>query len=692
MKKLLSVLIISGFLFLTNGYDKLSLVERFTNASCGPCASINNAWYNATTANLLSSGSISHIIYNVWWPGANDPMYLLNQNDNTTRTNFYGVNAVPHINVNGSEVNTASSSYLTSAVNSGNAQFAPFNLVISQGVISNNLIQIQVKIIRDPNDVSTFGDIKLRVALTEKTVAYTTPPGSNGESRFYSVCRKMMPNASGSAFTVPSPGDSVTVNLEYIPSAAFLQSVNMDSIRVVAFIQDDNTREIFQSNMREVNQNYMATLTTQDENYFGSSGETATYTAYIKNIGVFQDTYNVNLGFEGPAGWTLTFTTVNGTFDYGETDAITLNPGDSTQVQANVSPNFINGYGKTAIQFLSNQGSFGYAEYTYTTFGLDVLVVDDDGGEDYEVYFQNELINLNSDYGIAPADFVVTNVDSLNTYNIIIWNTAVTEPGLSTDEINAIKIFLDNGGNLYLNGVDLAYQLADPSSPYYSTETLDFFNNYLHADYVLREHSATITQGIAGDPITGDLPMTTLVGGTGANTINHSAGRYVNQISANGLNNANILSFWLKPDEHPAIRTFHGLSGKIVFTAFGFETIALSERRELFAQNLVEWLSTPVSVEDNETDVYPSSFELSQNYPNPFNPVTIIKYQVPSFSHVSIKVYDLVGREVAVLVNEQKAPGSYQVNFESKNLASGIYFYKMITGEFTSVKKMNLLK
>jgi hypothetical protein len=61
-------------------------------------------------------------------------------------------------------------------------------------------------------------------------------------------------------------------------------------------------------------------------------------------------------------------------------------------------------------------------------------------------------------------------------------------------------------------------------------------------------------------------------------------------------------------------------------------------------------------------------------------------------SPILIKVYDIIGREVAVLVDEVKEPGIYQVSFDSKNLASGIYFYKMIAGNFTSVKKMNLLK
>ena len=79
-------------------------------------------------------------------------------------------------------------------------------------------------------------------------------------------------------------------------------------------------------------------------------------------------------------------------------------------------------------------------------------------------------------------------------------------------------------------------------------------------------------------------------------------GHYANQINADGNNNVNILSFWLKPDEHPGIRALHGTSSKVVFTAFGFETIALAERRALFAERILDWLDIPVSVEDNQSE------------------------------------------------------------------------------------------
>lgn len=691
MKKILLFLSLSGFIFSANAYDKLTLVERFTNASCVPCAQINSAWYNSTIQNYINNDQITHIVYNVWWPGANDPMYLLNQADNTSRTSYYGCNYVPWIDVNGTKI-AETQAALVNAVTSGNSEFAPFKLVITQGVISNSLIEIGVKIIRDPIDVTTFGNVKLRVALTEKTVTFPYPPGGNGESVFHSVSRKMLPNASGTSFTVPAPGDSIMITLQYVPTAAFLQAVNMDSIRVVAFIQDDNNRKIHQSNYYDINRNYMATINSPENFYFGASTETAVYSAYLKNIGLFQDTYNVNLAFDGPGGWLLSFTTINGTFNLGQTDVLTLNPGDSTEIFVNVNANAINGYGKTLLNFLSNQGSFGNTEFTFTTFGLKNLVVDDDGGADYENYFLTQLENMSVEFGAVPSDYLLNKPNSINTFDAIIWNTGITTPGLNSNEISLLKTFLDNGGGLYLNGVDLPYQLADPSSPYYTSETNDFFTNYLHSNYILRNHPTTIVSGISGDPITNGIGMMTLIGGSGANTINHSAGRYVNRISAEGTNSANILAFWQKPDEHPAIRAFHGISGKVVFTAFGFETIALAERRTLFAQRIVDWLNTPVNVEGNPEDYFPSSFSLEQNYPNPFNPVTFIKYRVPEASFVTIKVYDLIGREVAILVNEIKNPGSYQVTFDSENLASGVYFYKMIAGDFSSVKKMNLLK
>jgi hypothetical protein len=92
-----------------------------------------------------------------------------------------------------------------------------------------------------------------------------------------------------------------------------------------------------------------------------------------------------------------------------------------------------------------------------------------------------------------------------------------------------------------------------------------------------------------------------------------------------------------------------------------------------------------------EFDV-PKDFALFQNYPNPFNPSTTIKFAVPKTSFVNITVFDITGQEVMTLLNKEKETGTYEVKFDARNLASGVYVYKMTAGNFTSVKKMNLLK
>jgi hypothetical protein len=88
----------------------------------------------------------------------------------------------------------------------------------------------------------------------------------------------------------------------------------------------------------------------------------------------------------------------------------------------------------------------------------------------------------------------------------------------------------------------------------------------------------------------------------------------------------------------------------------------------------------------------PTEYSLSQNYPNPFNPSTIINYQLPVNNLVTLKVFDVIGREVATLVNERQEAGSYQATFTAKGLSSGIYFYQLKTGSYSLTKHMVLLK
>jgi len=115
---------------------------------------------------------------------------------------------------------------------------------------------------------------------------------------------------------------------------------------------------------------------------------------------------------------------------------------------------------------------------------------------------------------------------------------------------------------------------------------------------------------------------------------------------------------------------------------------ALSDlAKMLYDQNF----QSVVSVNNNST-IIPGAFSLNQNYPNPFNPVTNLEFGISKLGFVSLKVYDMLGKEVAVLVNENLSPGTYRYSFDASELSSGLYFYTLNVGGFSETKRMMLLK
>jgi len=132
------------------------------------------------------------------------------------------------------------------------------------------------------------------------------------------------------------------------------------------------------------------------------------------------------------------------------------------------------------------------------------------------------------------------------------------------------------------------------------------------------------------------------------------------------------------------------------------DNLALTEVRDIkfdkddkiyLATDESVWTSSPdssVSVKDNSPII--QQYSLSQNFPNPFNPTTTIKYSIKDPGFVKLEVYDILGRKVETLVNEEKVEGDYEANFNGRNLSSGVYIYRLTSGTFSQVKKMQLIK
>ena len=102
--------------------------------------------------------------------------------------------------------------------------------------------------------------------------------------------------------------------------------------------------------------------------------------------------------------------------------------------------------------------------------------------------------------------------------------------------------------------------------------------------------------------------------------------------------------------------------------------------------------SSVVGIQNQNGSVTPAGFLLSQNYPNPFNPKTIIRYSLSENRYINLKIFNVIGKEVSVLINENQKAGSYEVEWNAVDFPSGIYFYRLTAGEFTETKKMDLIK
>jgi hypothetical protein len=151
-----------------------------------------------------------------------------------------------------------------------------------------------------------------------------------------------------------------------------------------------------------------------------------------------------------------------------------------------------------------------------------------------------------------------------------------------------------------------------------------------------------------------------------------------------------VQSYWAD------LRTLGG--GSAVVFASGFLNPSANQNGEAFgiffalADGTVGQFPEGVASVENISGVTPSNYSLSQNFPNPFNPSTTINFTIPNSEFVTLKVYNILGSEVAVLVNENLSAGAYKYNFDAQNLASGVYLYELNAGNFREIKKMNLLK
>jgi hypothetical protein len=167
----------------------------------------------------------------------------------------------------------------------------------------------------------------------------------------------------------------------------------------------------------------------------------------------------------------------------------------------------------------------------------------------------------------------------------------------------------------------------------------------------------------------------------------------------NHINQANILNrklelslrqFNMSHMRQAILHMQHFKLRVIILTFSNYLTNTQGERLVYIADKIIGLYSDDSP--SAEIDLYPKEYSLQQNYPNPFNPTTTIEYKIPKDGYVSLKVYDIKGKEITSLVDKYQSTGSYIVMWDASNFSSGVYFYRIIAGDYSATKRMVLKK
>lgn len=249
---------------------RMVLLEHFTSASCGPCATYNPQVETLLGANTNTTLSIK---YQVNWPTPNgDPMNNHNKLDVQSRVDYYGVRGVPSAVLAAKGPEHPASAMVQDSIDKETVKTSPFEVKVTH-TLSEDFKNIDVKMeITATGDYSATGNLVAHISVIEKHISFATPAGSNGETDFFNVMKKLLPNPNGTALSKDwATGDTRTIEVSWPLKNVY----NLDQLDVIAFIQDNGNQEIMQAADSETvikNSNDALALTATPIEDFNSPG------------------------------------------------------------------------------------------------------------------------------------------------------------------------------------------------------------------------------------------------------------------------------------------------------------------------------------------------------------------------------------------------------------------------------------
>lgn len=667
------IALVAGAAGTALAFPKMPAVERFTNASCGPCATLNAAWYNQTVDDLENQGYLSHIVYNVNWPGPNDPMYLVNAADNMIRRSLYAVDSVPWIEIDGvtfvrtNNTETDRTNFTNAIMDAATNGYSPFQIDLVVERYAGDVFDIFVTVTRDPLDTTLFpGTLTLQVGVEENVVTFDVPPGTNGETVFEDVSRKMVPDGVGADLEIPAPGASVEKSFVFIPSAELAAVMDFDQTRVMAFIQDDQTDEIYQSKKVTAvfSDQVHAAFTTADD--LGA----APLTASFEDLSTPSSTTQI-ISWE----WDLDG---DGDIDSNEPEptwiyhdpglyTVSLTVSDGVDTHTITRPDFIRAVGHVADILVVNGIEYGTYPAEMETFYANSAIFGDHEVDVWDL-FGTQGFDYAANGDIRQVLELRRKVpDSvLRLYRTVIWVGNNYSGDLDYYDANQVLSYLDDGGN---------FILATRQGTNFLTTAL---KNYCGINFVSGDR--TMQQVVALDPNLVDMTA------VGVQTLNHNV-RFASTSEAIPLFRETV-----DPTLIVGFRIRKAGDGTFVYMSGRPYRWTASQSFQNYDYILDAWTADPAAVEDGVA----ASLRASGS-PNPFHGSTEIRFSMASPGPVSLRIYDAAGRLVRTLAEGTATAGAHGVAWDGRNeaglkVAAGVYPYRLDAGAATSRGRLVLVR
>jgi len=622
------------------------------------------------------------------WPGV-DPMNAYNQQDVADRVLYYGVGGVPHIQLNGIIWEGMPGGVTQELIDGESSDGSPLRITISE---TGDNVTRNVSIVVHTVSTLPSSVYRLRGLVVEKEINYYPPPGSNGETYFPDVYRSAFTSINGTLFTPAEVGDSVVFEFSYNIDA---QTWKPENIYSVAFVQDEGTKEVI---------NAASTLsskwglTTLSQTFQKGGDNDNVFNSKIENFDAVEKEFSITFSSEKPADWFVEYLANSAPAE--EQFNITLLPGETMDFSIKVTPGITPAVSAHLIKIkdLSDPLIAPQNVQFNVIKGVTDLIVNNDGswgGASSENMncktFEDNYINGlkyadNSSFGSTWNRSYIkgSKLGLMNEIKNIYYNMGWSFPALTNENIAELKVFLDNGGNLFISGQDLGWEIFDTTVSSYSTpEKKAFYGEYLHSVFI--EDGTTSNSALfpnTSDQLFGKIPNGTLANVYGSGT--NGPFMYPEVIRAT-TTGAPIFYYNTFKTKTGAVRS-NVPNYKVVYLGFTLEQITNSDIRFQILATAHDWFYGLISsVEfDNKLN------QLSDNefYPNPSNDLINLKIS-ETLSDINIEVINQLG---ITLEKMNLAGERNNIMLNVGNFPVGSYLVKISSGNSNIIKRFVVIR